>query len=260
MIRKLMKYEFMATGRVFLPLFAALLIVSAVNRLFQNLDMNTPAVIGAILSVVLIVGILVLTLILTLQRFRNNLLSGEGYLMMTLPTRADGLILSKLFVASIWNVASFIVVVIAIMIMALSGVDIPHIFSQIRGLLNLISLPAIQLVLYIVEAIVLIALTLFAGILLLYTCMSLSMLVNKRRGLFTFGAYVVITTVMQTLFAVLVAISAAVSIYDVFSLSSLSMFGQIQVIVLLIILCEAILCAVFYFITRFMLERRLNLQ
>ena len=49
MLRKLMKYEFMATGRVFLPLFAALLIISAINRLFQNLDLRAPAVIGVIL-------------------------------------------------------------------------------------------------------------------------------------------------------------------------------------------------------------------
>lgn len=260
MVRKLMKYEFMATGRVFLPLFAALLIVSAVNRLFQSLRLTTPAVIGIILSVIIIIGICVLALILTLQRFRNNLLSNEGYLMMTLPMRADSLIVSKLFVASIWNVASFIVVVVSICIMAMGGINFSDLFEQISLLLQGLPLTAAHIALFAVEIVVLIVLSIFAGILLLYACMSLSMLVNTRRGLFTFGAYIVITTAMQTVFAVLVAIAAAVNVYDLIDMSRLSVFWYGQVIVLLLLVAEAAACVVFYFLTRYMLKNRLNLQ
>ena len=260
MLGKLMKYEFMATGRIFLPLFAALLVVSAINRLFQSLNLETPSVIGVILSVVLIVGILILTFILTLQRFRNNLMSNEGYLMMTLPVRPDSLILSKLFVASIWTVASTVVVVVSIIIMATSGLDFYMMKIQIRLFFEQIALPAPQIFVYVVEAVVFIALSLFSGILLLYACMSLSMLVNKRRGLFTFGAYIVITTAMQTVFSVLIAIGAAVHIYDLFNITSLSDFGQIQIIILLLLVAEAALCVVFYYVTRYMLKNKLNLQ
>ena len=85
MLGKLMKYEFMATGRTFLPLFAALILVSIVNRLLSSLGLNVPSAIGTVVSVILMVGVAVVTLLITLQRFRNNLLSNEGYLMMTLP-------------------------------------------------------------------------------------------------------------------------------------------------------------------------------
>ena len=260
MLGKLIKYEFMATGRVFLPLFAALLIVSAINRLFQNLNLEVPAVIGVILSVILIVGILVLTLILTLQRFQKNLMSNEGYLMMTLPVRPDSLILSKLFVASVWTAASTIIVTVSIMIMAMSGISISEILAQIRLFFEQIAIPAPQVVVYAIELIVLIVLSLFSGILLLYACMALSMLVNKRRWLFTFGAYIVITTAMQTILAVLVALGASFRIYDLLSINSMSDFGQIQIVILLVLVAEAAMCVVFYYITRHMLKNRLNLQ
>ena len=261
MLKKLWKYELMATGRIFLPLFAALLVVSIINRLFSSLGMTAPSVIGIVLSVIIIIGICVLTLILTLQRFRNNLLSSEGYLMMTLPVSTDSIILSKLFTASIWNIASFVIVVISILIMALSGISIPEIIENIRVFFSQITMPpATHVVIYTIEALVAIILSLFSGILLLYTCMSLSMLVNKRRGLFTFGAFIVITTAMQTVFVVVGAIGAAVGIYDLFNTSALSEFMQIQLVIFVVIVAEAATCFVFYYITRYMLKNRLNLQ
>lgn len=260
MLKKLMKYEFMATSRVFLPLFGALLIISVVNRLFESFNLTTPAVIGVVLSVIIIIGICVLTLILTLQRFRNNLLSNEGYLMMTLPVKTDSLILSKLFVASIWGVASFIIVMVAIMIMAMSGINFSDLVEYVRVFFEQIALPTPQFIVYAVEVLVGTILSIFSGILLLYACMALSMLVNRRRGLFTFGAYIVITTAMQTIFAVLAAIVAALHIGDLFNYSSLSFFAQSQVIIILVIVAEAALCAAFYYVTRHMLKNRLNLQ
>ena len=263
MLGKLMKYEFMATGRVFLPLFAALLIISAVNRLFQNLNLKTPAVLGAILSIALIVGILVLTLIITLQRFRNNLLSSEGYLMMTLPVSTDSLILSKLFVAAIWGVVSFVVVVISIMIMAMTGIDFREAALTIRVFFREIlidtSLRNVHLVIFSIEAVIIVILSVFSGILLLYACMSLSMLVNKRRGLFTFGAYIAISTALQILFSILVAIGAAVGISDLFDFSGWNVFGASQAVIAILLVIEAAIGVVYYYITRYMLKRRLNI-
>ena len=57
MLGKLLKYEFKATGRVFLPMFGALLIISVINRLFSNLNFKIPSIIGKIISIILIVGI-----------------------------------------------------------------------------------------------------------------------------------------------------------------------------------------------------------
>ena len=261
MLKKLMKYEFMAMGRVFLPLFAALILLSLINRLLSYLPVDAPQVIGTIISVVLMVGIMVLTLVLTLQRFRKNLLSNEGHLMMTLPVKADRLILSKLFVAAICGVASVVVVAISIVIMAMTAVDFSDFIKVLKPLGEIFASYPAQSVIYVVEAIILMALSVFSAILMLYTCMSLSMLVNKRRGLFTFGAFVVITTVLQTIAAAFIAVVTVAGAGNVFEfLSDFSAFGLSQIAIWIWIIVEFALCAAFYVITRYMLKNRLNLQ
>jgi type IV secretory pathway VirB3-like protein len=92
MLGKLLKYEFKATSRIFLPMFGALLIVAAFSRLFMSLSFDVPSVIGVTVSVIMIIGIIVMTFLLTIQRFNKNLLGSEGYLMFTLPVSTDRLI------------------------------------------------------------------------------------------------------------------------------------------------------------------------
>ena len=262
MLGKLMKYEFMATGRVFLPLFAALLIISVVNRILSSFQLGTPMAIGIIIAVILIVGIFVLTFIFTIQRFRQNLLSEEGYLMMTLPLRTDSLILSKLFVSAVWAAASFVIVVIAIMVMAMTGYDFSDLARILRDFFAAVALEASQFVVYVIEALILIIISIFSSILLLYACISLSMLVNRHRGLFSFGAFIVITTALQIIGSVFVAIGAAITMPGGLNrlFNSMSAFGISQIVIAVVVLTEIILCAIYYFITRHMLKNKLNLQ
>jgi hypothetical protein len=260
MLGKLMKYELMAMGRVFLPMYAALLIVSIVNNLLVNFATTTPAVIGIVGSGLLIAGISVITLVLTLQRFSNNLLSNEGYLMMTLPVSTDRLILSKMFVAAIWGVASFLVIMLSVMLMAMSSIDFLSVANVIRRFFEMLAIQPFHYSVYAIEAVVGVVLATFGGILMLYTCMSLSMLVNKRRGLFTFGAFVVISTALQIMATILVTVSSSLNLVELLRIGDMSQFGQSQFVILTVLVLEAVLCAGFYFTTRFMLKNRLNLQ
>jgi len=262
MLGKLMKYEFMATGRVFLPLFAALIIISTVSRILSSFQLQTPSIIGVVVAVILIVGIFVLTFIITIQRFRQNLLSEEGYLMMTLPVKTDSHIFSKLFVSTVWAVASFVIVVIAIMIMAMTGYNFSDLARAIKEFFSTVALEAPQVIVYAIEALVFIILSIFSSILLLYTCISLSMLVSKRRGLFSFGAFIVITVALQVIGSIFVAIGAAITLPGGIDrlFSRMSVFGTSQVLIAVVVLTELILCAIYYLVTRHMLKNRLNLQ
>ena len=262
MLKKLMKYEFRATGRVFLPLFAALIILAAVNRLLMSLGMQTPGIIGIVISVILIVGIFVIAIILTIQRFRQNLLSNEGHLMMTLPVKTDSLILSKLFVSAVWAVASFAVVALAILIMAATKDILDGISDSLRWFAEHLALNPTRTILYTIEIVVIVAVMVLLCALILYTCMSLSMLVNKRRGLFTFGAFIVITTAMQIAMALIASILDALNVFSAMErlFGPSDTFGGSQLIILSALICQLIFCAIFYLVTRYMLKNRLNLQ
>ena len=129
MLRKLLKYEFLATGRAFLPLYGALLALALVNNLLLRLDgsrflqthelSRISAAVGVMAYVLLIMAIFVLTLVVMIQRFYKNLLSGEGYLMFTLPVRTWQLLTSKLIVSMVWILLSCAVTLLSIFLMAL---------------------------------------------------------------------------------------------------------------------------------------------
>lgn len=266
MLRKLMKYEFKATGRTILPLFTAALILSAISGLFagsNNTFDTVPWAISILLAMTLIISIFVLVIVHAIQRFRQSLLSSEGHLMMTLPVKTDSIILSKLFVTSIWAFGSFLVAVASMLIMSLNGAlfsgDGSYFVREARALLAPI---APQAALYTIEVILFIALAIFASILMLYACLSLGMLVNKRRDLFAFGAFVAISTVLQIVLAIAIAIGAAFQaefrwLDGLFN--GLNAFETTQILIPMVILFEAALCALFYGITRYMLKNKMNL-
>jgi len=258
MLSKLMKYEFMAMGRVFLPMYGALLAITLVNRLLSLLPARAPMVISTVVAGILIAAIFIITFIFVVQRFRKNLLSYEGYLMMTLPVRTDSLILSKLFVATIFNLVSLILA--AFVVIILSGVEFGAVFY---GLSNMFVDTPFQNGLLIFQFLILTIFAVFFNTLLLYACMALSMLVNKHRGLFSFGAFVVITTVLQILTSLVIvlgiAFPGAEQAINNF-LNGLGNFAAGQVMMVFLMAGVLLGSAVFYFVTRYMLKRRLNLQ
>jgi hypothetical protein len=256
-----MKYEVMAMGRIFLPLYGALMITSLMNMVLGFVGLNVPARISVVVSVLLMIGISVITFILIIQRFWSNLLSSEGYLMMTLPVCTDRLILSKLFVATFWEVASTLIMTLSILIMlAPLGlyVDAAQWFAEAFRSIPFSILETSSIV---VQSLVLLALLAFAQILMLYSCMALSMISNKYRWLIAIAAYIAITTAMQIVTSIVAAVGIFAGIFESLMeiVRSFSLFGQIQVTLLAFSALSLALCAAFYFITRYMLGRRLNL-
>jgi len=262
MLGKLMKYEFMAMGRVFLPLFGALIAISIINSVFGIFGLDTPAGIGIAVSVLLIIGIAVVTFVLIIQRFWLNLLSSEGYLMMTLPVSTDRIILSKLITASVLSVVSSLVVLLSIMLMTITNISFADVAEGIRYGFGLIPFTSPQKYTLVIQFLIASVLAMFTNILLLYACMSLSMISNKHRWLVAIGAYIALTTAVQIIATVLFAVGAATGMFGMVEkfMMSFPTFGQVQLIMLIIILFTVILGAVFYLITRYMLKNRLNLQ
>lgn len=258
MLGKLMKYEFKATGRIFLPMFGALLIISIVNRLFVHLNFQVPSIIGTAVSVIMIIAICVITLILTLQRFYKNLLGNEGYLMFTLPVKTNNLIFSKLLVSTVWFIASGLVVILAILIMAFNNFNFTDIFWQIPKLFQNLNIGHINLTFFIMEAFVMFVLSLFSGILILYACMSVSLFVNRHRGLFAFGAFIVFSIIGQTVGSILVVMGDALNIMSI--TDRFSVFGQMHTFMVMSIVCELVTCVIFFILTRYMLKSKLNLE
>lgn len=136
----MLKYEFKATKRLYFGLYLALALLSVVlgvtsrqkhalahSTSFQNLE-----VILMIVYVSVILAIAVLCFVNTIQRFYQNLLGQEGYLMHTLPVNENQLILSKLLTSMVWVLCSGLVGIVCITVMvSIGGVIEPETFGTV---------------------------------------------------------------------------------------------------------------------------------
>ena len=122
MLGKLTKYEIKATARIFLPLYAGLLLFALINKVFIeiNLLQTKMAFLSAISGMIyffIIVATFIITLVVMIQRFYKNLLSDEGYLMFTIPVTPSKHIISKMIVSILWAVVSVIAAVLSVLVL-----------------------------------------------------------------------------------------------------------------------------------------------
>ena len=141
MLRKLLKHEFRATGRMMLPLFLILLATSVGANLsirgMLDTDNRFLNILGSLLIVafvVAVIGVCVMSMVVMVQRFYKNLLQDEGYVMMTLPVSTHQHIWSKLIVSAVWFALTILIVCLACLIMAADVTVIGEIVSGCQDL------------------------------------------------------------------------------------------------------------------------------
>ena len=116
MLTKLLKYEFKATARVMVPLYALAAFLACVAQMtlweFAVESGNAPHGVSLLFLVAAAAAMgaaIAVTVVLMIQRFRSNLLGNEGHVMLTLPVSVHQHILSKLIVAVLWMMATWFV-------------------------------------------------------------------------------------------------------------------------------------------------------
>ena len=208
MLRKLTRYEFLATGRIFLPLYGAFLVMSFILRGFMELQstwqiqlegvMNLLSIIPYTLYVCLFIATVAGSVLVAIRRFYKNLMSEEGYLMFTLPVKTRHLVLSKLFAAIVWSIVSALVCIVSIMILAFT----PDAFRAIGYWWSeMVRAAYIQgfsmdfvLLLEVILAILAELVYLYMSI---YAAISATNFVNRHRVWMGIGVYILINIVSQ---------------------------------------------------------------
>lgn len=137
MLGKLIGYEMRAFGRIILPLYAAtigmaLLIGLGVRFLPEDLYSNMFGGIVLMIFVSLIITTMAMTGILCVQRFYQNLLANEGYLMFSLPVGTHQLILSKVLGSIIWTLLGGVAAFCTVLSMELAAVPMKDTVDLIR--------------------------------------------------------------------------------------------------------------------------------
>lgn len=272
MLRKLFKYEFGATGRVFLPMYAALLVMSLVSHLFYTAHIRSDIlnVIITMVMVMLFTAVWVVTLVIIIKRFSTNLLGREGYLMHVLPVSPWQHVLAKTGTSAVWVIAGMVVSMIAFLVMLLGipeldWLDFREFMDEMSKAVDYLSQEGLlgQVVLFAVQGILLMICASCEFILSAYAAMCIGQLVNRHRTWAGIGAYfginIVQSFVMQLvnetdIFNVTVTLPRG---YEYSYSSGLAAANRAMAMFLLI---NVLVCAAMFFVSSILLKKKLNLQ
>ena len=277
MLSKLLKYEFKATSRMFLPVYAVLIGAGIIQKLMINFGFYNdhrglfsnivgslvPSLIGAAA-----IAVFVVTLVAMINRFRKRLLGREGYLMFTLPVSTTQLILSKAIAVLIWTVLSCIVSAATIAVL-LYGREFN---SFITDCVNTVAKTAQEcgtanMAMFFIEAVLIVLFGIVDFTLMVYLCLSIGQLSNKHRGLCSIGAFVGINFVLKN---IVLAIISNVIFSDKFvppfyytstgpltATAILQAFNAFMLAGLVAVIIELL---IYFFITKYILSNKLNLE
>lgn len=153
MLGKLLKYELRASSHTMLPLFGLLLLVSGLTNLVMRAanGTNPPVVIQILLTLLTVsfsVGMLavgLVTVFAMVQRFRNNLLRDEGYIMHTLPVSIHTHIWAKVIVSGLWYTLSAAVFVLAAFLVAADAEFVQELANVFGELLRSLSFESAEM-------------------------------------------------------------------------------------------------------------------
>ena len=197
MLLKLLKYDFRAMWKSFSLIWGAALALAVVNRFTITGRWSTSLVgentsYAALFALFLVfAAMFVIASIFVIQRFSRGLLGDEGYLMHTLPVQSWQLVVSKLICAlAVW-IASGVVAVLSMLVMApvnfLEMLQYPIWQALFRGIMSHPDVLA-----YLAEICLVIVSLMVLGFSTLYLAMSLGHLSPRWKGLASVAAFIVL--------------------------------------------------------------------
>ena len=267
MLGKLIKYEFKATGRLLIPLYGALIIFAFISKIFMrdffyNNDTilgNLPQIIAILVYVGIMVAIFVVTVFIIIQRYRTNLLCDEGYLMNTIPVKSWENILSKLIVALAWSIASIVVSVISIIILAYKKGLFTKIITTIPVFFNDVNkIAGTQGFLIILEIILMMIINLVFSILMIYASLSIGSLFQKQKILASFGAFIVLNIATNTI-ASMVQLPLMLGL-DLTGVMNNSEITAVSIFIGVMLGISILFSVVYFIISNYILNKKLNLD
>lgn len=270
MLGKLMKHEFRATGRVMGPLYLTLLLLAAgangsVRLLSSTRNRFLTAMGGVELFAfgLVIVALCVMTLVVMINRFRTNLLGDEGYVTLTLPASVHEQVWAKLIVSTVWAFVSVAAICLAAMIAMFRVAYVNSFVESIRSIMRqMTSYYALNGTAFVLELLALFIVGCFCCCLEFYAAMSVGHSFANHKTLLSVVFFFLFQIVMQVIGTWgLFTTGSSGWIENLFDrLSPVNGVAAIHALMGFSILATAIIAAVYYFLTTYMLSRHLNLE
>lgn len=279
-MRKLLKYEFRALWRVFIPFWAAILALGILNGFTLRRMLETPM--GATVSlgilvayVVAVIAVQVVAFVFMINRFYKGLLQDNGYLVFTLPVSTDAILWSKA-VAAVLLFSGTTICCVASLLLQIRDLPLDSLWQAGAELGQYLTSGGVTIVIACGAVCLLILVTsVFAVVFQCYLSMSIGHLANKGRGVLSILAFIGINIAESTLRNMLTLdlisfepvstflskeMNRYVSMIQGTPEQVASALGMLLLVLLVVLLLVVIEGLIYFLFTRLILNRRLNLQ
>lgn len=279
-MRKLLKYEFRALWRVFIPFWAAILALGILNGFTLRRMLETPM--GATVSlgilvayVVAVIAVQVVAFVFMINRFYKGLLQDNGYLVFTLPVSTDAILWSKA-VAAVLLFSGTTICCVASLLLQIRDLPLDSLWQAGAELGQYLTSGGVAIVIACgVVCLLILVTSVFAVVFQCYLSMSIGHLANKGRGVLSVLAFIGINIAESTLRNMLTLdlisfepvstflskeMNRYVSMIQGTPEQVASALGMLLLVLLVVLLLVVIEGLIYFLFTRLILNRRLNLQ
>ncbi len=260
MLGKLMKYEWKSTWKLLVPMNVLIVAMSLFAYLTIRLDFFDNDSEIVILSGITIIMFYILsmfvvvigTAIYLIYRFYTSVYGDQGYLLHTLPVDKHHIIISKVLVSVLWLMLSIILIYLSVFLLFSSDEAVLEaVWDTMVDYVESLELDAFASGLTIIMTILAFIFQMLAKVLKVTACISLGQLSSNHKVLTSFAFYYGIYFV-QRIFSIMYYVIYYAIDDDLISAYQGSWETSL--------IAGIIYCAVFYFITWYLMEKKLNLD
>jgi hypothetical protein len=257
MLAKLLKYELPAMGRKLLPLYAAWAVTAIILGICTQASASKSDLM-AMLSILLYVGvtvaIMVLSVVMIIQRYSNSLLGDEAYFNHVLPVSVSAHIGNKVISATLWIFVTILVAILTGLLIALGAIIVGVDGVSLKELLQEANFTFPKhFGLMAIEVLILIIASSVKTIMQIYAAVTIGHQAQDHTTLASIGAYILVlifeSAVGRMIAPLLFNFKAGMENNVSFDMS----------LFLPALLVTAMFAAIYFFICKYLMEKRLNL-
>lgn len=273
MVGKLIKYDFQSFFRLLLPVQLIVIGIAVLNRIIQIFENNTGTYTTVFISSIVLLVIacmvaLVMSYVIGIVRFYQGLYSGEGYLSHSLPVTSAQHIWSKLIVSMLFECGTLFAIFIAVNVAALGEVG-AEAYKAVGFLAQkYFAYVHFNGVLFLLEWLLAFLAAMATSLLMMYFCISIGQLVNRKKLLLAFGVLFGLYMLGQILATVIIIVGPLLLevpairtlLQDFADWAAAHSIAAIHIFSLLVLFAQSVLGFVYFLITERIMTKRLNLS
>jgi len=272
MLKKLLRHDIAATGRILLPFYGLIFILAAFLRLFDFLIEVTLDE-GLFFSLIsLLYGFFIfayvfatvssfaLTFFFGIQRYYYSINKNEAYLMFTLPVPRYYNIITKVINSLMWQVLSILTVCSSLLIVFYEPGLFDKIWLYIKNFFGILEAIDTPTVIFLIEVVVLIIVALIQLTLLIMAAISIGHVISKRRLLGSIGGYFMLNIASQIVSVISLYIFLAVTGLSEVALDQVNSMAYAIGIMGYSIVITSIMAVAYFFVSNYIIRNHLNLE